>query len=215
MRILVGGKPVDCLDARIARRVTVSPDRPTVEGVVMSAEQVIETTTRNVRLGIGIACGVGAAIAVVVLIGLVVTGARELVLVAPVDILALVAIGAIWRVATRRREAKVREYAPRRLARLAPPGTALVLDATGLSFAGRVTPWPDIAIEAVEIVTQYVSEGRNDYIVDVLRLDVEGREVVLDSQVITNGRAIVDKALRALGAPWARPDKGIVKGGSR
>jgi hypothetical protein len=215
VRIVLDGTPLDSLDPKIARRITLSPDRPAIEGVVMSADQVIETTTRNARFGIGIACGVGAAIAVIVLIGLAVTGARELVFAAPVDILALAAIGVMWRVATRRREAKVREFAPRRLARLAPPGTALALDAAGLSFAGRVTPWADIAIEAVELVCQYVSEGPNDYIVDVLLLDVQGRQVILDSQVTTHGRAIVDKALRALDAPWARPDKGIVKGRSR
>jgi hypothetical protein len=211
MRILLDGEPVEILDPKIARRVMLSPDRPAVDGVVMSADEVIEIRTRNLRLAIGFACGFGAAIAIAVLIGLLASGSRELVLVAPVDILALVAIGVMWRVSTRRREAKVREEAPRRLARMAPPGTALVLDDVGLAFAGRVTPWSDIAIEAAEIACRRASEGPDDYVVDGLVLAVEGRQVVLDSQVMTNGQAIVDKALRALDAPWARPDKGIAK----
>jgi len=200
MRILVDGKPVDSLDAKIARRMRLSPDRPPIEGVVMSADQFVTASLRDAKLALGIVAGVGAAIVIVVLIGVLVSRAPEGAFLLPVDIVVLAAIGAMWAFAPRRIEAKARDDAPRRLARMAPPGTVFRLEAAGLASAGRVTPWSDIAIEMVEIVAQPVSEGPDDYLVDALLLNVEGRTVVLDSKVLTNGRAIVDKAQRALDA---------------
>ena len=74
--------------------------------------------------------------------------------------------------------------------------------AAGLTLGGQTTPWQDVTLEAVEIVTITVSEGPDDYSLEAVLLDVRGGSVVLDEGMITNGPAIIATTLQALGAPW-------------
>ncbi|HEY1615187.1 MAG TPA: hypothetical protein VGF97_16000 [Rhizomicrobium sp.] len=96
----------------------------------------------------------------------------------------------------------MRDDISKRLARMAPSGTAIRADTTALTIGGRATPWSDIAIETAEIVTVSVPEGEDHYRADAVVLATPGGSVVPDQAVISNGAQIVNKVLRTLGVEF-------------
>jgi hypothetical protein len=202
MRIVFDGRQVESLDPKIARRIGRAADSSLVEGVILSIDQVADAAARRYRISFGWLGGVAAAILIVVAIIALDYEPADMVVIGPVYLLSFAAIGAAGSVFYRRRMAQIRDKAAQRLARMAPPGTAVRLDAAGLTFGGRATPWSDIAIEAVEIVTVPVSDGDDDYRAEAVVLDIRDQSVILDQSVIANGRVIVDKVLRTLGVDF-------------
>jgi hypothetical protein len=205
MRIVFDGRQVESLEPKVVRRLDREADSPpVVEGVILSTDQVVDASARRFRIGLGWVGGIAAAILIAVGIMALDYEPADLVVIGPLYLVILAAFVMGGPALYRRSMARMRDDITRRLARMAPPGTAVRLDAAGLTFGGRATPWSDIAIEAVEIVTVYVSEGDDDYRIEAVVLEIRDRPVVLDQGVISNGPAIVDKVLRTLGVDFRR-----------
>ena len=206
MHIVFDGRVVESLAPKVARRIARRIDRaadspPLVEGVIVSADQITADTARRTKVGFGVVVGVAAAILIVTAIMAIGYEPGVMVVVGPLYLVILAAMGwgAPW--LYRRSMARFRDKIARRLARTAPAGTAVRLDGAGLTFGGRATPWSDIALEAVEVVTEYHPDSEDDYSIQAVLLDMGGQSVILDEGVITHGSAIVAKALRTLGYP--------------
>ena len=199
MRILFDGQQVESLKPRIAKRIDLGADRPLVEGVVLSTDQVVDAAARNYRIVLGWVGGIGAAILIAAAIIALDYEPADMIVVGPLYLAIAAAFGLGLPPLYRRRMVRMRDDISKRLARMAPPGTAIRLDTEALTIGGRAKPWADIAIEAVEIVTVPVSEGEDDYSVQAVVLDTRGGLVVLDQAVISNGAQIVNKALRTKG----------------
>lgn len=202
MRIIFDGRQVDSLDPKIARRIGPRADSPIVEGVIIATDPIIAAEARGSKIGLFVLGGVVAAILIATAIIVLRTEPSDIVFVGPLYLVILAAMGmggpALYRLGT----AKRRDQLARRADRTAPPGTAVRLDATGLTVAGRPAPWPDIAIEAVEIVTEYNPDGADDYHIEAVVLDMGGQSVVLDQGLTTNGGRILDKVLLTLGVDF-------------
>jgi len=198
VRIVFDGRQVESLDPKIARRIGLGADSPVVEGVILSADQIAAAAARRYEISFGVVGGVAATIVIVATIMALDYEPADMVVVGPICLAVLAAMGTGLPALYRRRMAQMRDKTARRLARMAPAGTAIRLDAAGLTLGGCATPWSDIAIEAVEIVTVTVSDGDDDYHVEAVVLDVRGQPVILDQGMIANGEVMVDKALRTL-----------------
>jgi len=168
----------------------------------LSAEQITDAAARRSRIGLGWVGGVAAAVLIVAAIITLDYEPADMVVVGPLYLLILAALGAAGPALYRLSMARLRDDTARRLARMAPPGTTLHLDATALTLDGRATPWPAIAVETVEIVTVSNPDGDDDYRVDAVMLAMRDQTVVLDQAVMTNGQRIVDQVLRIRGVDF-------------
>ncbi|MBV8189487.1 MAG: hypothetical protein JO339_19760 [Alphaproteobacteria bacterium] len=202
MRIVFDGRQVESLEPKVARRIGLEGDSPLVEGSILSADQIVADAARRARFGFGV---VGAVVGVILLVAALATLEYEpadIVVIGPLYAVILAAIGLAGPALYRRSLVLIRDKTERRLARLAPTGTAVRLDASGLTVGECLTPWSDITIEAVEIATEFHPDGDDDYHAEAVVLDVRGQPVVLDRVAIANGPMIVDKALRILGVDF-------------
>lgn len=202
MRIVFDGRQVESLKPKIARRIELGAERPLVEGVILSTDEVVDAAARQYRLTLGWVGGIAAAILIAAAIIALDYEPADMIVVGPLYLVIAVAFGVGIPPLYRRRMARMRDDISKRLARMAPPGTAIRLDTEALTIGGRATPWSNIAIEAVEIVTVPVSEGEDDYRAEAVVLDTPDRSVVLDRAVISNGAEIINKALRTMGVDF-------------
>lgn len=204
MRIIFDGRQVESLDPKIARRIGPWADSPLVEGVIVAVDPIIAAEGRRSKIGLCVLGGIVAAILIAVAIIVLSYEPADIVVVGPLYLVILAGMGLGGPALYRRGMARRRDQLTARAARMAPPGTTVRLDATGLTLSGRPTPWPDIAIEAVEIVTENNPDGADSYHVEAVVLDMGGQSVVLDQGLITtNGGPILDKVLRTLGVDFS------------
>ena len=88
-----------------------------------------------------------------------------------------------------------------------PAGTAIFLDAKGLSVGSETFAWPSLAIDQVELTRTSASSGETStviHIVDRLSLSAGTKTVVLDRTMLQNGLLLVDNAWRKLRRHGAR-----------
>jgi hypothetical protein len=84
---------------------------------------------------------------------------------------------------------------------LPPAGTAIFLDAKGLSVGSDIFAWPSLAIDQVELTRASTSSGETStviHIVDRLSLSAGTKTIVLDRAMLHNGLLLVDNAWRKL-----------------
>jgi hypothetical protein len=202
LRIIFDGRQVERLDPKIARRIGPWADSPLVEGLIVAADSIIAAEARRSKMGLFVLGGILAAILIAVAIIALSYEPSDIVFVAPLYLVIMAAMGVGAPAFYRRSMARRRDQLVRRAARTAPPGTAVRLDATGLTLDGRPTPWPNIAIEAVEIVTESNPDSADSYQVDTVVLNMGSQSLVLDRGLTTNGGQILDKVLRTLGVEF-------------
>jgi len=203
MRIIFDGHQVERINPKIARRIGPWADSPLVEGVIINAEPIAANEARRTGIALCVLGGFVAAILITVAIMALSYEPASMAVVGPLYLVILATIGIGGPPLYRRGRAMRRDQLLRRAARMAPPGTALRADAAGLTFAGRATPWRDIAIDEVEIVTETNSDGPDDYRVEALVLNMQGQPVVLDQGLITKGGPIFDKILLTLNVDFS------------
>jgi hypothetical protein len=202
MRIVFDGREVERLDPKVARKISLAADTPVVEGSVLAADPIIAAAGRRSRIGLGIVGGIVAAILIGVAILTLSYEPADMVFIGPLYLVILMAMGWGGPAIYRQSLSRMRDTIVPRLARMAPAGTAVRLDAAGLTVGGRTTPWSAVTIEAVEVVTQHDPDGDDGYTVEAVVLEAGGQPVVLDRGVMTNGPLLVDKALRTLGVAF-------------
>ena len=200
MRILIDGQVVGELSAKDEKQLTLCADREIAEGRVMSVDEAVAGSGRRFRLAAGILGGMAA----VILGGALVMAAsyepRDLALLVPFMLILVAALVVAVRFIYRRRLAGTRAALTPRLARMAPVGAPVRVDGFGVSLDGRQADWLDFSIGSVEFRRIPVNEGPDMTIIESLILDHPGGQLILDSGVMTNGRAIVDKTWRHLRA---------------
>jgi hypothetical protein len=199
MRIILDGAQVERLDPKIARRIGPWADSLVVDGVIVATDAIIASQARRSRIGLWVVGGVVAAILIGVAVGALSYEPADMLVVGPLYAVILVAMGVGGQFVYRRSLANFSDKLVQRAARMPPPGTTIRLDAQGLNLAGQLTPWPDIAIDAVEIVTEHNPDGADGYHIEVLVLDMAGQPVILDQGLITYGDQIFGKILLTLG----------------
>jgi hypothetical protein len=196
MRVLIDGKPVDGLTAKQERDLVLSRQEEAVQGSVLAADEATAAYARQTKRLFVIL----GSIAIVLMLGMS--------LVADEDdrwVIVPVAIGIAGLLATfilllfRHRIRVWNRALDRRLAGLAP-GTAIGIDAMGLSLVGETFTWPSLAIEQVEITHFSSSPDQADpiYVIDRLSLVASTRVIVLDKPMMRNGPQIVDNIWRRL-----------------
>ena len=91
----------------------------------------------------------------------------------------------------------------RRVDGLAPPGTTIRLDASGLSIGAEVFAWPSLAIEAVEFTSGSLPSGDTStdiMLIERLSLTAGPKAIALDRAMMQNGILLVDNCWRRLHA---------------
>ena len=106
----------------------------------------------------------------------------------------LVALLYVLMLGAHRRRVEAREALPQ-----LPAGTAVRLDAAGLTVDGRLRAWTSLTIDEVRIRRRQGSESRITY-TERLVLNDGVRPIPLDAMFLGNGRAVLRQAWRQLRA---------------
>jgi hypothetical protein len=197
MRVLIDGKPVDGLTAKQERDLVLSRQEEAVQGSVLAADEATAAYARQTKRLFVIL----GSIAIVLMLGMSLVADEDdrwVIVPAAVGIAGLLATFVL--LLLRHRIRVWNRALDRRLAGLAPAGTAIGIDAKGLSLAGETFTWPSLAIEQVEIT--HFSSGPDQadpiYVIDRLSLVASTRVIVLDKPMMRNGPQIVDNIWRRL-----------------
>ena len=150
------------------------------------------------RLLFGVAGGLGAIFGLGLLGVAAAYEPRDLVLTLPLTVVAVLAIWLLMRFVWRRNLAKVVARAEAQVA-LTAPGQAVRVDATGLAIGGATFSWPQITVQELGVLERSDSDSTS-WEVDRLTLLARGRSLMLDAQVVSNGRMVVRQAWRWLSA---------------
>jgi hypothetical protein len=131
VRITVDGRPVESLEPKIARQLRPWADSPLVEGVIVATDPISAEEARRTKIGLFWLGGIVAAILTAVAIVTLSYEPADIVIMGPLYLgsLAVMVVAGppLFRMGTARR----RDELARRAARMAPPETAVRLDATG------------------------------------------------------------------------------------
>jgi len=204
MRILINDKPVDALTPKQEKSFMLSRIEPEVKAIVLTAAEATQAYVAQTKRWFLILGG----LAVVVMLGTAVAGP----FIDPMDgglvsvgalIICAVFTPAMYLLLRHRIGAWDRKLAHRSEG-LPPAGTAIFLDAKGLSVGPDIFAWPSLAIDQVELTRTSVSSGETStviHIVERLSLSAGTRTVVLDRAMLQNGLLLVDNAWRKLRSP--------------
>jgi len=203
MRVLIDGKPVDTLTAKQERALRLSRVEAAVQGSVLGASDATNayiTQTRRLHIILG-------SIGIVLILGISVAGAVsdpiDGWLMVPAGIVIAGALALLLHLMLRHRIRAWNRALGHHGEGMAPAGTAIGVDAQGLSLAGEVFAWRSLAIDQVEI-TSYSAGGDSPdtfHVIDRLSLAAATRIIVLDKAMMQNGPLLVDNAWRLLRAP--------------
>jgi hypothetical protein len=201
MRILINGKPVDALTPRQEKSFRLSRADAEVKATVLTPAEATQAYVAETKRWFLILGG----LAVVVLLGMAVAGP----LIDPMDG-GFIAVGALIICAVfvlfmylllGHRVRTWNSKLAHRSEGLPPAGTAIFLDAKGLSVGSDIFAWPSLAIDQVELTRASTSSGETStviHIVDRLSLSAGTKTIVLDRAMLHNGLLLVDNAWRKL-----------------
>ena len=196
MRVLIDGKTCEALTPAQEKDIRQFREEASVQGQVLSADEATTARGRQTRTIFAILWGVVAVVAALLAS---LAGPADQPIVLPAAALILFLLGAFFVFNLRRRQQAWRRDLPRRLEGLASEGTAIGVDAAGVTVGGRVHAWPALAIEQVEL-GKYSSQRSTLFTLD--RLALRGPEglVVLDPGMMGNGHLLIGNAWRRMRA---------------
>ncbi len=199
MRVLIDGKACEALTPAQEKDIRQFREEASVQGQVLSADEATTARGRQTRTIFAILWGVVAVVAVLLAS---LAGPADQPIVLPAAALILFLLGAFFVFNLRRRQQAWRRDLPRRLEGMAPEGTAIGVDAAGVTVAGRVQAWPTLAIEQIELGK---FSTRQSTLLTLDRLTLKGPEglVVLDPAMMRNGHLIIGNAWRRMRASAA------------
>ncbi len=201
MRTLVNDKPVDALTPRQERGFMLSRVQQDVKATVLTPAEATETYIAQTRrwfmiLG-GIAIVLMLAIATAGLVGDPMDGTfiavGVLVIGGAFVLFMYLLLG--HRIRTWNRKLQHRSEG------LPPAGTAIFLDAKGLSVGAEIFAWPQLTIDQIELTEGSLSsDGQTTtiYVLERLSLRAGTKTIVLDRAMLQNGLLLVDNAWRKL-----------------
>ena len=199
MRVLIDGKTCEALTPAQEKDIRQFREEASVQGQVLSADEATTARGRQTRTVFAILWGVVAIVAALLAS---LAGPADQPIVLPAAALILFLLGAFFVFNLRRRQQAWRRDLPRRLEGMAPEGTAIGVDAAGVTVAGRVQAWPTLVIEQIEL-GKYST--RQSTLLTLDRLTLKGPEglVVLDPAMMRNGHLIIGNAWRRMRASAA------------
>ncbi|TMJ30181.1 MAG: hypothetical protein E6G95_05590 [Alphaproteobacteria bacterium] len=203
MRILIDDKPVDGLTAKRERSLMLGKVQDSVKGTVLTPAEATETYIRQTRRWFKILGGIAFVLMAAIAIAGISSDPREGAFIA---VGALVVGGALLLFMVLLLRHRVRNWNRKiahRVDGLAPPGTAIRLDASGLSIGVEVFAWPSLAIESVEFTSGSLPSGdtsTNIMLIERLSLTAGPKAIALDRAMMQNGILLVDNCWRRLHA---------------
>jgi len=197
MRVLVDDKPHDPLTPAQERDIGLSRAQELAEGSMLSAEEATRSYISQTKWLFVIMGG----------LCLLLTGGLGL-LADPIDqamiygavVVANLSLAAFLFFLLRRRARVWNDRMGLRLLGLAPAGSRIGFDATGLSVGDRALPWEALQIRQVDLA-EFTARRATMYRIDRLSLDSPSGTVVLDPAMMRNGRLMVDNIWRRLRPP--------------
>jgi hypothetical protein len=201
VRILVNGNPVDALTPRLENSLVLARTQETVTGAVMTPAEATEAYVGQTRRRFTLL----GAIALVLMLAIAVVG----IVADPIDggvvALGVVIVGGallLFMVLMLRR--RVRGWNARLAHRgqgLTPAGTAIGLDAAGVTIGAQSFGWPSLRIEQIELTSGNLPSddtSEDVSVIERLALGAGDRILVLDRAMLKNGPLLVDNAWRRL-----------------
>jgi hypothetical protein len=194
MRVLIAGNAHDPLSPAQEQDVRQFGAEESVQGVVLPADEATKALVGKIKLVLMIFWGIIAIIAAIITsmaepadLPVVFTGA-----VVSVGGLGLFFAFMVWR-----RTRSWQRDLPRRLAGMAPAGTAIGVDAAGVAVGGQIFSWPTLSIEQVEMLN-LAARYRTLFTLERLVLAGPDGTIVLDPVLMRNGHRIVGNAWRRM-----------------
>jgi hypothetical protein len=197
MKVLVNGRETLPLAAKRERTISLGAKPAEVAGEVISQAQASAAITRASRFFFYFMSG----FCILLIVGVaVMADPPDRLYIFPFALAVLVFVLWLLRWSYRRTQRRWLAQAPARAADLPPPGTAVRLDAAGLTMGDRAIAWPSLSVARLELLE--VSGGDDTTVlVDRLLLDTPDAPVALDRTLMKNGAAIVAYAYRRLCRP--------------
>lgn len=196
MRTLVDGKPRDALSPDEEKDIRQFREEASVQGQVLSADEATAARGSQTKM---------LFVILWVVVAVVAAGIASLAepadqsIIFPVAIGVVIALGAFFAFLYGHRARNWRQDLPRRLEGMATEGTAIGVDAAGVTVAGKTHPWSTFTIEQVEL-GRYSTRRATMFTLERLALTGPDGRVVLDPGLMRNGHLIIGNAWRRMRA---------------
>jgi hypothetical protein len=202
MQVRINRKPVAALTPALERALARKRGPEAVEALVLDEAAALQAASRS-ALTILVMVGIFAvAVNLIALKGIASRQPQNLPTAIPVMLIPIVLVGIVLVLIHRWRMKRTRERLDGLMSRMPPPQTTVRANAQGLDIGGLTTPWSRLSVEAVDIASSSSSEGGASYTIDTLFLrDDRGREIVLDTVALTQGRKLLEFVWRAFRPP--------------
>lgn len=199
MKILVNGKPVERLGKRDLKSLIRGKPADEIVGAVLSGE----AATAKVRLAskllfIFLAVLVGGLEAWVLFNLAGEASLAEFQLIVLFAIALFIGLPILFYFANQRVVERWMKRLPERTAALPPPGAEVRVDGDGVAIGSRVAEWSQLRIEQLELVRTGGGEAGDSLIPERIVLTGAGEPMTLDSNLIGNGKRMVETACRRL-----------------
>jgi hypothetical protein len=194
MRVLIAGNVHDPLTPAQEKDVRQFSAEESVQGMVLPADEATKAQAGKIKLVLMIFWGVIAIIAAIIAS---MAEPADLPVVFTAAVAAVAALGLFFAFMVWRRTRSWQADLPRRLAGMAPAGTAIGVDAAGVAVGGQISPWPTLSIEQVEML-KLGAKYRTLFTLERLVLAGPGGTIVLDPILMRNGHRIVGNAWRRM-----------------
>jgi len=209
MRFVVNDNEVDALTKQNAGHPILARAAQSAKGMVLTPEDATRAYIRQNAQWLILL----AIIAIVLMFAIVIAGASYepggTGVFAIAGLAMAAALVAFMYFLLRYRARKWNDKLEHRKRGLAPAGTAVAIDATGLTMGAETFAWPALRLDLAELHADYVpsanASGTIDadrtHLIERLRLTAAGgRALVLDRYMISNGPILVDNVWRRLAA---------------
>ena len=194
MRVLIAGNVHDPLSPAEEKDVRQFSAEESVQGVVLPTDEASRARIGQIRLVLMIFWGVIAILAAIIAS---MAEPADLPVVFTAAVVAVGALGLVFALMVWRRARSWQADLPRRLAGMAPAGTAIGVDAAGIAVGVQIFPWPTLSIEQVEML-RLGARYRTLFTLERLVLAGPGGTIVLDPVLMHNGHRIIGNAWRRM-----------------
>ncbi|SRR5882757_2596433 len=194
MRVLINDKPHDPLTPAQERMLSLARAQDSAESAVLSAEEASRGYIRPIKRLFVIA---GVLFALIACSIALVAEPSDRAVIYGFAIVASLSVAAALVFALRRRVRIWNDRMGLRRLGLPPAGSRISFDATGLSIGDRTLPWRLLQIHQVDFA-EFTSRYASMYRIERLSLAASSGPVILDAEMMRNGRAFVDNIWRQL-----------------